>query len=385
MKNKRIEYLAHKWLNNTISPEEGLEFNQWYRQGLDNPVFIGANYAKSEEELRDRMYQVIERNINRKRRSGRWLRTVAAAFVVLNICAGIYLYSSKYEDQELVITDSSTADVAPGTDQATLILSDGSRVQLSDVAQNGQLADQGGVVISKTADGKLIYHVGSSAKSESAGVVAYNTIETPQGGQYQVVLPDGTHVWLNAASSFRYPTFFSSSGNREVELSYGEAYFEVSPDADQPFMVSSGRQQLRVLGTHFNVSAYIEDGQIKTTLLEGKVKVTDRLSKAEALLRPGQQSLLSGTGIRVKNLDDAHMELWKDGKFIFDNEQMMSVMQQISRWYKVQVVFQDQVQDVRLNGSVSRFEHLSTLLSKLEQTGLVSFKREGNSLVVMKP
>ena len=385
MKNKRIEYLAHKWLNNTISPEEGLEFNQWYRQGLDNPVFIGANYAKSEEELRDRMYQVIERNINKKRRSGRWLRTVAAAFVVLNICAGIYLYSSKYEDQELLITNSGTADVPPGTDQATLILSDGRRVQLSDVADSGRLALQEGVVISKTADGQLVYHVSSSAKADPKGVIAYNTIETPQGGQYQVVLPDGTRVWLNAASSFRYPINFSVAGRRAVQLSYGEAYFEVSPDKEHPFVLSSGRQQLEVLGTHFNVSAYTEDAVVKTTLLEGKVKLTDRLSKEEVMLRAGQQAQLSGTGIQVENLDEANIDLWKDGKFIFNNEPMVSVMQQISRWYKVNVVFQDPVQDVRLNGSVSRFEHLSTLLSKLEQTGLVSFKREGNNLVVMKP
>lgn len=383
MKNKRIEYLAHKWLNNTISSEEGLEFNQWYRHGLDNPVFIHPNYAKSEQELRDRIYQVIDRNIHKKRRSGRWLRTVAAAFVVLNICAGIYLYSNN--DQELVITNGSTQDLPPGTDQATLILSDGSRVQLSDVANNGKLGDRGGVVISKTADGQLIYHVGKSENSDPSGAVTYHSIETPQGGQYQVVLPDGTHVWLNAASSFRYPTSFPASGRREVELIYGEAYFEVSPDADQPFTVSSGRQQLEVLGTDFNISAYTEDALVKTTLLEGKVKIKDRLSKEEAQLRPGQQALLSGTGIQVKTLDEVNMDLWKDGKFTFNNERMLSVMQQIARWYKVKVVFQDPVQDVRLNGSVSRFEHLSTLLSKLEQTGLVSFKREGDNLVVMKP
>lgn len=385
MENNRIEYLAHKWLEHTISPEEGSEFNEWYRNGLDNPVFIGADYAQSEAELRDRIYKVIERNIQNRRRGGSWLRVVAAAFVVLNIGAMIYWYNSKNQDQAVVHTNSRTVDLAPGTDQATLILSDGSRVQLSDVAQNGRLADQGGVVISKTADGQLIYQVGSSAHPRSEGVVAYNTIETPAGGQYQVILPDGTHVWLNAASSFRYPTFFSKSGNREVQLTYGEAYFEVSPDADQPFVVSSGRQQLEVLGTHFNVSAYTEEAQIKTTLLEGRVKVTDRLSKETVLLRAGQQSKLSGAGIKVKTLDDSNLLLWKDGKFIFDNESIGTIMQQIGRWYNVEVVFEDPVQDVRLNGSVSRFAHLSTLLSKLEQTGLVRFRREANQLLVMKP
>ena len=382
MKNKRMELLAHKWLEDRITPEEVAEFNSWYSEGLDQPIFIAVDYAHSDQHLRNRIFNIIEKEISKRRRSGMWLRAVAAVFAVMTIGVGIYLYSK--QDQETVMTTGSTVDIPPGSDEATLVLGDGRRIVLSD-AENGKLANQGGVAVSKTADGQLVYRIAGGDDSQLSSAVVYNSIETPQGGQYQVLLPDGTRVWLNAASSFRYPTAFPKSGRREVQLTYGEAYFEVSPDVEHPFVVATGRQQLEVLGTRFNVNAYPEDPLIKTTLLAGKVKVTDRLSKEQVLLRPGQQAQLDGLGIRVKTLSDTNLELWKDGKFTFDNEPMRSIMQQIARWYKVRVVYEDPVQDVRLTGSVSRFDQLSTLLQKLEQTGLVRFKREGDRLIVMKP
>ncbi|UZJ63234.1 FecR domain-containing protein [Sphingobacterium sp. KU25419] len=302
--------------------------------------------------------------------------------MLFNIGVAVYVYRN--HEPDTVTKAPAIADIRPGTDQATLILSDGRRIPLSDAA-SGKLAEQSGVAISKTADGQLIYAITGATDAAPTDKVIYNTIETPQGGQYQVKLPDGTHVWLNAASSLRYPTSFPKIGHREVTLTYGEAYFEVSHDEDHTFVLSSGRQDIDVIGTKFNITAYPEDDLIKTTLLKGKVKVTDRLSKKEVVLQPGQQSILQGDDLRVKTIGEGSSQLWKDGKFYFDNEKMSSIMQQISRWYKVKVVFQDPVEEVQLSGSVSRFDKLSTLLEKLEQTGLVRFKREDDQLMVMKP
>ncbi|MGJ1322838.1 FecR family protein [Sphingobacterium faecium] len=381
-RDRRIILLANKWLEQRITNEEIAEFNQWYSEGLDHPVFVGKNYAASDEDLRDRIYSVIQQQIHRKKRKNYWMRAVAAVFLMLNLGVALYVYRN--HEPDTVAKAPAIADIRPGTDQATLILADGRRIPLSDAA-SGRLAEQSGVAISKTADGQLIYAITGATDAAPTDKVIYNTIETPQGGQYQVKLPDGTHVWLNAASSLRYPTSFPKIGHREVALTYGEAYFEVSHDEDHTFVLSSGRQDIEVIGTKFNITAYPEDNLIKTTLLKGKVKVTDRLSKKEVWLQPGQQSILQGDDLRVKTMVEVSSQLWKDGKFYFDNEKMSSIMQQISRWYKVKVVFQDPVEEVQLSGSVSRFDKLSTLLEKLEQTGLVRFKREDDQLMVLKP
>ena len=380
-RDRRIILLANKWLEQRITNEEIAEFNHWYSEGLDHPVFVGKNYAASDEDLRDRIFSVIQQQIDRKKRKNYWLRAVAAVFLMLNLGVAVYVYRN--HEPDTVAKAPMIADIRPGTDQATLILADGRRIPLSDAA-SGKLAEQSGVAISKTADGQLIYAITGATDAAPTDKVIYNTIETPQGGQYQVKLPDGTHVWLNAASSLRYPTSFPKIGHREVALTYGEAYFEVSHDEDHTFVLSSGRQDIEVIGTKFNITAYPEDNLIKTTLLKGRVKVTDRLSKKEVVLQPGQQSILQGDDLRVKTIDDVNQPLWKDGKFTFDNESIRSIMQQVARWYQVKVVFRGPVDDIRLIGSVSRFENLSKLLEKLEQTGLVKFSWEGDQLIVMK-
>ncbi len=381
-RDRRIILLANKWLEQRISNEEIAEFNQWYSEGLDHPVFVGKNYAASDEDLRNRIFNVIQQQIHRKKRKNYWMRAVAAVFLMLNLGVAVYVYRN--HEPDTVVKAPAIADIRPGTDQATLILSDGRRIPLSDAA-SGKLAEQSGVAISKTDDGQLIYAITGATDAAPTDKVIYNTIETPQGGQYQVKLPDGTHVWLNAASSLRYPTSFPKIGHRAVALTYGEAYFEVSHDEDHTFVLSSGRQDIEVIGTKFNITAYPEDNLIKTTLLKGRVKVTDRLSKKTVELLPGQQSILQGDDLRVKTTDEVNQQLWKDGKFTFDNESIRSIMQQVARWYQVKVVFRGPVDDIRLIGSVSRFENLSKLLEKLEQTGLVKFSWEGDQLIVSKP
>jgi len=380
IKNSRIEELAHKWFQKTISPAEQLELNQWYYKGLDRPIYIHEDFAQSDEELRGRLYEHIQQDIQQHKQVRLWKRIVGAAFILMCMAGSIYLY--RWQDQTGKAEVSK--DVAPGGDDATLILSDGTRISLNE-AGNGKLAEQAGISVSKTADGQLVYTLTSADAAAADAAPSYHIIETPEGGQYQVLLPDGTHVWLNAASAFRYPLSFAKDGSREVWLEYGEAYFEVAEDHTHPFLVRSDRQQTEVLGTHFNIHAYPDEGAIKTTLLSGAVKVTDLISEQKVLLRPGQQSIVSTAGIQVRAVGETDIILWKDGKFVFDNEPMGSVMRQIARWYKVRVVYEDNVQDVRLSGSVSRFEKISTLLEKLEQTGLVRFRRDADVLTVMKP
>lgn len=229
----------------------------------------------------------------------------------------------------------------------------------------------------------------------------YNTIATPKGGQYQVRLPDGSKVWLNAASSLKYLASFSAWNERKVELS-GEAYFEVAKDKDHPFVVKTENQEVIVLGTHFNINSYKDEPATKTTLLEGSVRVsllgttstastintTQKISKgkpAEIILKPGEQATLIGNNIRVspQNAEDAIA--WKDGYFMFNNESLESVMRKISRWYNLDVVFADaSIKNQTFYGRMSRFSKVSQVLKSLALTREVKFELKDNTIHVLK-
>lgn len=378
IKADRIEMLAHKWLNKTITLAEVQEFDNWYRQDLDKPVNIPEALASSDDELQKRMLTVIQTSMSWRKPIQLWPRIVAAAAVLIFISIGFYFYQQSRTERSTMFA----TDVASGGNKAVLILADGKRIVLTD-AKNGKLAEQSGVEISKSADGQLIYRITGLATT-SPGKTTYNIIETPNGGQYQILLPDGTRVWLNAASSLRYPSSFVSLVNRPVELLRGEAYFEVAKDKTHPFIVKSIHQKVEVLGTHFNINSYQDEPSVKTTLLEGSVRVTGD-DHALVNLKPGQQSSLSPAGIRVETVETEDAILWKNGKFSFKSESMGAVMRQLARWYDVDIVYLDEIQQVKVTGSVSRFDNISRLLEKLEQTGLVRFKIEGKKLIVMKP
>ncbi|TZF81550.1 FecR family protein [Pedobacter sp. BS3] len=320
-----------------------------------------------------------------------------AAAVILVCAIGLYFWKYPGSKQPLVVNQKN--DIAPGGNKAILTLADGRKISLTDV-KDGELAQQSGIRVTKTADGQLVYHV---ADASSAVPLAYNTLSTPQGGQYQVVLPDGTRVWLNAASSLTYPTTFS--GNERLVTLTGEGYFEVAKaplipqrgkqhalssrlagrgEAWVPFIVMAEGQRVEVLGTHFNINAYPDEEVIKTTLLEGSVKVSKpnsaALLDAGVKLHPGQQAVLSQvspTAITVNN--DINIEeavAWKNGYFMFINEPVQSIMRKISRWYNVEIVYQDNLKDKALWGTVSRFKNVSEVLKMLELTGVVHFKIE---------
>lgn len=265
--------------------------------------------------------------------------------------------------------------VQPGSNKATLTLSDGSSIDLDD-SKAGTLCKQGTVTVGKREDGSLVYQ---SSGSQNA-VALYNTITTPKGGQYQLVLSDGTRVWLNAASALKYPATFNGS-DRKVELT-GEAYFEVAKNKNMPFKVSLNSMSIEVLGTHFNVNAYADEPEVTTTLLEGAVKLTN--ASGQSTLNPGQQATFGEQNkfkIREVNTDEAIA--WKNGYFIFDNENIQHIMRKISRWYDVDIDYAGRVDEGDFGGTTSRSSSISGILKSLELTGTVHFKVQGRRITVM--
>lgn len=300
-----------------------------------------------------------------------WRPLAWAATATLAVCAGVYYYYSS--DASFATSQQMTSarvDVLPGGNKATLTLADGSRILLDDV-KTGEVAEQSGVSVRKTDDGQVIYEANASGGDIRESAQSFNTITTPWGGTYQVILPDGTRVWLNAGSSLKFPTFFSGD-ERKVELS-GEGYFEVARNEQMPFRVRTRRQDIEVLGTVFNINSYDDEPAVTTTLLEGSVRVTSNneagLSGGKGLvvvLRPGEQSALSDEGFQVGMVNTDVAVAWKRGVFKFDNSDIRSVMRQISKWYNVEVEFEGEVPEIRLWGEMDRSVNASEALEMLE-------------------
>lgn len=245
--------------------------------------------------------------------------------------------------------------------------------------KNGQLAIQGNTEITKTADGDITYRQ-TADQSGVLSTLAYNTVSTPTGGQYHLLLADGTNVWLNAASSIRYPTAFTRA-ERKVEIT-GEAYFEVAHNVAKPFRVQSSRQVVEVLGTHFNVNSYADENETKTTLLEGSVKVTG--SSGFKLIKPGQAAVLKGNHLAVAEADVEEAVAWKNGYFKF-NDNLEVIMDKVARWYDVSIVYQSKPDpDYTFVGEISRGRNLSEILKIMEYTGKVHFEIEGRRIIVSK-
>jgi transmembrane sensor len=409
--NERYQELAEKWLNNTISPQENEEFLQWYNNGQENDIYVPRDYADSDQELKRRIFAEINQSISEPVTSSSyrvqsWF--AAAAVIIAVFAAGLYFSSetkeikqyvadkvisepkmvsplkrispvSEIEDQKSVMVN----DIEAGENKAILTLGDGSKIILDD-AKNGILANQGGNSVLKAAEGEVIYSFLSEVKDpltvDEHTAVIYNTIETPKGGKFQIKLPDGSKVWLNAASSLRFPTVFNGS-KRQVELK-GEAYFEVSPDKSKIFEVNTRNQVVQVLGTHFNINAYLDEPTVNTTLLEGSVRVSDLRTNISQLLKPGEQSQLSEQ-IEVINLKNTNEAVaWKEGYFQFDEADIKTVMRQIERWYDVSVVYEGDLPNYRFGGEIERNLSLLQVLKVLEKTK-VHFRLEGREVIVM--
>ncbi|KIA96691.1 hypothetical protein OC25_02940 [Pedobacter kyungheensis] len=302
------------------------------------------------------------------------LKWAAAAAVLVVFSFTAYLSLNKKKEHVFA------SDVAPGKNKAVLTLANGKKISLSD-ALTGDIAKEAGFSITKTANGELVYNI---AEAENANDTRLNTISTPNGGEWQIRLPDGTRVWLNAASSIQYSLNIGTAKERLVKLD-GEAYFEVSKNKAHPFVVETAKQTVEVLGTHFNINSYEEEQVTKTTLLEGSVRVSHNDTNESEVLEPGEQSLVSARGIAVKNVDVDEAVAWKQGYFMFNNEKQESILRKIARWYNVEIEYADpEAKEVMYYGTVSRFEKISKVLHKLEQTGEVRFDIKGNKVIVYK-
>ncbi|SDE40244.1 FecR family protein [Mucilaginibacter pineti] len=375
----KIEFLTltEKISDGTATDEEIRLYNAYYNSFQKTSGAWVEELLGNQEEIDTELSAHIRAAVRQPHsiRKVIWPRIVAAASIILCLSIGGYFLLRKPSAQQTVRVSKN--DIAPGGNKAILTLAGGQKIVLTG-AKNGLLANQGNTRINKTADGQLVY---DASKSES-GTTIYNTMTTPRGGQYHLTLADGTNVWLNAASSIKYPTAFNGD-ERLVEIT-GEAYFEVAHNAAKPFKVSSGGQTVEVLGTHFNINAYADEPAIRTTLLEGSVKLT--INKQKAILKPGQQAFISGGNndlIKIKAVDVNEVMAWKNGYFIFNDENIESIMRKISRWYDIDVTYQGDMTGKEFVGSVSRFKNASEVLRKLEATGIIHFKMDGRRLQVM--
>ncbi|QDW25977.1 FecR family protein [Pedobacter sp. KBS0701] len=375
MNEKEIAEMLERYKNGLATAQEEALLLSWslsYREG-DKEVLT----MQERSDAVDDIWDSLEEKVLKTKKINIWPRIAAAAVILITLSIGFYLYKmNSGTDLHL-----AAAAIKPGKNSATLTLSNGKKIMLSD-AVNGQLVNEPGVSVSKTADGQLIYSLSQSDDGNATN--RQNKLETFNGEQYQVILPDGTHVWLNAASSLKYPLKFSAK-DRLVELS-GEAYFEVAHNAVKPFRVLTANQQVEVLGTHFNINAYRDEPTAKTTLLSGKVRVStpalSRIDKGNIILRPGEQTVLLGNQISVVQADLEATVAWKNGYFMFKSENIQSVMKKVSRWYNVEIVYEGDLPEDKFGGVVSRFSNVSQVLKKLELTDKVHFKIEGRRIIV---
>jgi len=306
-----------------------------------------------------------------------WLKYSAAAVLLLTAFSAYYLNSRPVPPQTAKTTIIKN-DALPGGNKAILTLANGKKIALNEIG-NGKIASQGNTSIDKIEDGSLLYQSAEAAvKGGERQATAYNTVSTPKGGQYQVTLPDGSKVWLNSVSSITFPTAFKTD-ERSVSIT-GEVYFEVAKNKDKPFLVHAKGQRVQVLGTHFNINAYEDENKIRTTLLEGSIKIT--ASNNSKVMVPGQQAEVENQKIRIIESSNTEAAVaWKNGYFVFDNADLPTLMRQLSRWYDVHIIYSGNMVEHEFVGEIKRNSNLSNVLKILEVSG-IHFKISNKDLFI---
>ncbi|MDN3655156.1 FecR domain-containing protein [Ferruginibacter paludis] len=395
MSQSRLAYLFKVYFNETATAQERDELTELLLQ-RENDAEVqslitetwrsfetpGQQFTKEQSE--DMFANILAKGkaaapvINHNKNYFFITRRVAAAAVIFVAVLGTwFLIKSKPGPQPIVQVQKNSMPkkaITPGGDKAMLTLADGSTIIL-DTTHQGELTKQGTTKVVRLNTATLAYNAGAASNPD----VVYNTLATPVGGQYQLILPDGSKVWLNASSSIHFPTIFKGK-ERKVSVT-GEAYFEVAKNAAMPFKITVKNMEVEVLGTHFDIMAYDDENSVNTTLLEGSVKVSE--GAAVKMLVPGQQSLVDKTGaIKIEAADVEEVMAWKNGWFQFNSADIQTVMRQISRWYNVDVAYEGKIPAGHFTGVVSRNNDISQVL-KIMQDGGVRFKIEGRKLIVL--
>jgi transmembrane sensor len=389
--NSRLNELFQKYFDGSATSEELAELSRISGVPENEPELRAAlqtawNSLQAKESALDDVTRtkILQNILGLKKNQPviriYWRRQAAAAAVLIILAGTLWLINHN-KKQEPQISQQLKNDVQPGNNKAVLTLSNGKTIIL-DSASNGRLATQGNANVLKTDSGKLVYQANNNEKNAE---VEYNTLTTPRGGQHMLTLADGSQVWLNAASSITFPTAFTGNA-RNVQIT-GEAYFEVVKNPRLPFTVSVNGQTVRVLGTHFNINAYSDEGPVRTTLLEGSVKITrDNNNKTtdEITLRPGQQAQVNIHQMTVvNNADIDQVMAWKNGLFHFNNASLQEVMRQVSRWYDVDVIYEGNADTGGFSGEIGRGLTLAQVLKILERTRVHFRIDDGRKIVIL--
>ena len=417
-----ISELISAQLRNQITAKQLEELDAWLKASVNNQIFYDEvineqqfknDLQKFQTPSRSSLWNKTSQKINAdqldkstmaitfktiklwphlfKYKTGTWITAAAILVAILSIIIILDRYTSEGRARE-ISAQSYANDIPAGGNKAFITLQNGKNIPLS--------SNKTGIII----DAKYLkYSDGTVVDSSSPQHLAMKelVITTPMGGSYQVVLPDGTRVWLNAASSIQFPSTFASFKNRRVKIR-GEAYFEVTKDKRHPFIVTTTKQTIVVLGTHFNVNAYFDDASVKTTLLEGSVRVSRvaldllkgesneqgerilRQAQHDIILKPGEEAINNGNNLQIYPADTEQAVAWKNGEFVFKDEAIHSIMRRLSRWYNIEVQYKGDVSDLSFIGAVSKSKSLSAVLKIMESTGNVHFKIEGRRITVMR-
>lgn len=371
MELQEFNELFKKYEAGTLSEDERRLLEKWYNQHATESK-NQAGHTELEERLKSIAGKIPVRYRATKTRRLYYRIAAAASILIVISLSAWWAYHRDTAENQLVQND-----IVPGSNKAVLTLADGRTIDLSEA--------QSGIIV---RDENINYQDGSALTAvsngkERGGETALLKLTTPQGGTYQITLSDGTKVRLNAASTLKYPSRFSGQ-TREVEIT-GEAYFEVMSNADKPFKVFSKGQEIEVVGTVFNVQVYADEPEVKTTLVEGSVQIVNRMSKAVHKLQPGEQSTVLNGNTRVAQVDVSEYTAWKDGLFRYNNQPLEAIMRNLSRWYGVKVIYEDEtLKNERFVGMVSRYSNISAALAVLEEVGGARFTVEGNTVTVRK-
>lgn len=377
MNQERLQYLLDRYRSEQCDEDELAELNEWYHSLKYSPADFHQwlEEASGEKALAEQLYSNFSNRTAPRKKKLIWQITAAALVIIL--AGAALLYKTRVDQPGGFAVQSA---IKPGTNKAILTLADGSQITLDD-AIDGKIASQQGINVTKSANGQLTYDFSGDQQGDET---VFNTLYTPKGGQYAVILPDGTKAWLNSDSRLTFPVVFSRK-ERKISLT-GEAYFEVRHLKDIPFIITTGNQAIEVLGTHFNVNGYEDEQAIHTTLLEGSVKVRNILTQQEQLLVPGQQSSFNRNkgNIAIRKANTEEVMAWKNGYFLFDDQDLPGILRAISRWYDVEIEYQYTGKYEKFGGTFSRSSELQDILNNLQELGAVHFNIANRKIIVTK-